>query len=133
MVQFYFLSILVNVLVGLILIYGRNFTADSSKDANYEDDMGFFSDDESGEEKAAGTNNTSDNILDNKVLRLTIGVAGFLGGMVVLCEYFTSEAISNISFIDNLNTTFSGIRKIIGIFCLVVSFLHFIFPGALFL
>jgi hypothetical protein len=145
MAQFYFLSVLLNVLAGLILVYGKNL---SSAAGFSDDDLDF--DDESAK-------NSSGNLdFDSPIFRLIVGVlcifvavmkilsvfrndvpvvgdllpvlAGFASGISILLEYYLSTSSEKENFPENLKRIFIDSRRYIGIAAIAVGILHFIFP-----
>ena len=146
MIQFYFLSILFNLLTGLILVY--------CKDLTVSDDF----DDAS--EISDGTKpellNGFDG-LDNSTFRLVLGglcviagimkllssydvavigdlipaVTSLLGGAALLIEYYSISSESIIP--EHVQGLFVDNRKYIGVACMIAAVLHFILPKVLFL
>lgn len=144
MIQFYFLSILFNLLTGLILVYCKDLTVDS----------------DSLEESASGSNSELINGfkgLDNSTFRLVLGglcvivsimkllssydvavigdlvpaLASLLGGAALLIEYYSVSSDSIIP--EHVQELFVDNRKYIGVACIVAAVLHFILPNVLFL
>ncbi|AEE16738.1 hypothetical protein [Treponema brennaborense] len=144
MLQFYFLSVLLNMVTGLLLV----FTADSTE----QQDTPPLQD---------GTARTLTTFLDGKNFRLVLGVltvlvglmkllsvvqndvpvvgdlipaaAGLLGGFCILLEYYMATATVEIVPAKFVETVFIKGRKFIGIFCIAAGLVHFIFPKVLFL
>ncbi len=146
MAQFYFLSVLLNILAGLILIYGKNLADESFEDENQITKTGI-----------------SFGVLDfdSTTFRLIVGIlsifvaimkiisvfrndvpiigdilpvfAGFAAGASILIEYYISTTSEDESITGNIYKVFIGSRKYIGIGCIVIGILHFIFPQVLFL
>ena len=102
MVQFYFLSILFNILAGLILVYGGNLTVTESNDYGFSDDLGvddveadipddFASDSpasSSPSSAAAQTTFHGFEGLNGKTFRLVLGaLCVFVGIMKLLSSY----------------------------------------------
>ena len=144
MAQFYFLSVLLNILAGLILIFGRNLAAPL---AEGEDDS----------ESAIAIGSFT---LDNSGFRLIVGIlcifvalmkilsvfkgdvpvvgdllpvlAGLVSGASILFEYYVAssedEPLSESPVAKLLEW-----RKYIGIGCIAVAILHFVFPQIIFL
>ena len=136
MLQFYFLSILLNFIAGYIL-----FTNKTSQTEN-----------ESLETKS--------NFKD-KTFKLVIGilccftalvklltsfpgavpilgdlipsVAGILGGGSLLIEYYISQSPTETKLNPKLETIFITNKKYIGILCILSAFLHFLFPKVILL
>ncbi|MBP3367110.1 MAG: hypothetical protein J6K96_09050 [Treponema sp.] len=139
MAQFYFLSVLLNVLAGLILVYGKNLAQ--------EDEF-------SGEGDSVSSGST---ILDfnSPVFRLVVGIlcifvavmkilsvfrndvpvigdlfpvlAGFAAGFSILLEYYMASS-SEPSSVPPAAGAVLGSRKIIGAVCIAAGILHFVFP-----
>mgnify|MGYP006916079619 CR=1 FL=1 len=109
MVQFYFLSILFNILAGLILVYGRNLTVSESADYSFSDDFDsdedkdLFSDDaESKPEEAKQSAFKDFEGFNGLTFRLVLGVlCVFVGLMKLLSSY-------NIAFIGDIIPAFAG-------------------------
>lgn len=144
MVQFYFLSVLLNALSGLILVYGG--TLEKKKPNN----------EESTEKNIALTSIN----FETPVSRLIIGImdifiafmkilsvyqgdvpvfgdffcvlAGFLAGATLLIGYYMSHSSSEGSATP-VSNFFISYGKYIGIACIVVSILHFAFPQVILL
>lgn len=150
MAQFYFLSILMNILAGLILIFGVNLAAEKTGDFLDEED-----DTDSPVKKTFGELG-----LDSPSFRMVVGIlcvfvaimkllsvfrndvpfigdsfpalAGFLGGASILLEYYVSSSEDEISVSESIQKVFIDSRKIIGYVCFAAALLHFIFPQVLF-
>lgn len=146
MLQFYALSVLLNVLVGLVLLYAKNY----SKEAIDNED-GSLSDDEPSEEKSG----SDAGFLDNQTFRLVLGIvslfvgllkilspvavavigdiipalAGIVGGLVLLFEYYISSSSLETSLPEIFTTVAVHGRRYVGIACIVAGLLHFICPG----
>lgn len=147
MLQFYFLSVLLNLVTGLILFCSENkvsneiaTTEDVQKDVQEKKDILGF--------------------MDNKNFKLVLGVlsvlvglmkllsvvqndvpvigdllpsaAGLIGGLCILLDFYKSSATVEMNpnkFIQFVSEN----QKAIGVFCIIVAVLHFIFPKVLFL
>lgn len=137
MLQFYFLSILLNSLTGLTLIF--NSYTEKSQDSlkNVPD---FFT---------------------NKTFKLVIGilccftaliklltsfpgsilimgdllpaVVGVLGGIAVLFDYYMNNSPSETKLNPKLETIFVTNKKYIGVLCVLSALLHFLFPRVIIL
>jgi hypothetical protein len=142
MLQFYLLSVLLNVLTGLVLFFSFGKTIPG--------DVQFG--------KAISIDDPA--LFENKTFRLILGLAtgvvGILklfvvagsfrvfgdflpvlaalaGSFTLLLDYFTSRASIEIVLPDVIEKVFVKNAKYIGILCIAVGILHFIFPKALFL
>ena len=138
MLQFYFLSILLNFIAGYIL-----FTNKTSQTEN-----------ESLETKTP-------DLFKDKTFKLVIGimccfsalvklltsfpgavpilgdlipsVAGLLGGVALLIEYYLAQSPSEAKLNPKLETIFIANKKYIGILCILSALLHFLFPKVILL
>ncbi|MCR4627712.1 MAG: hypothetical protein K5640_08710 [Treponema sp.] len=152
MLQFYFLSILLNLLTGLVLLYANIFSEDQKAEVHSEKT-----------EKATGKikeliSNTA--FFENKTFLLVVGIlatftglmkllsvvrndipvigdllpalAGLFGGFTVVLAYYLMTATEPLGLPDFVHNIFIKGHKYIGIFCIVAALLHFVFPGALF-
>ena len=136
MLQFYFLSILLNFIAGFIL-----YTNKTSQTEN-----------ESLETKS---------IFKDKTFKLIIGilccftalvklltsfpgavpllgdlipsVAGILGGGALLIEYYISQSPTETKLNPKIETIFIANKKYLGILCILSAFLHFLFPKVILL
>ena len=137
MVQFYFLSVLMNLIAGLVLVYGLDLTKASEEEVS--GGKGFIA--------SAG--------LNGHTARLVIGIAslvvavmkilsvfrkdlpvigdllpvaaGLAGGFSLLVEYFKVRSES-VDVPESVQKIFIDSRKYIGILCLAASVLHFVLP-----
>lgn len=148
MVQFYFLSVLLNLLAGLILVYGKSEdlleeeTAETKKFQKLQDAVSeewLF-----GNEKFCFVVAVLSVVVGFLKLFVVFGsgiavigdllpvVAGILGGGAILIQYFRerSETLEIPPVIEDFLDTN---KFYIGIGCLVVAVLHFIVPGAVIL
>lgn len=136
MLQFYFLSILLNFIAGFIL-----YTNKTSQTEN-----------ESLETKS---------IFKDKTFKLIIGIlccftalvklltsfpgavpllgdlipsiAGILGGGALLIEYYISQSPTETKLNPKIETIFIANKKYLGILCILSAFLHFLFPKVILL
>jgi hypothetical protein len=142
MLQFYLLSVLLNVLTGLVLFFSFGKTIPG--DAQFG--------------KAISIDDPA--LFENKTFRLVLGLAtgivGILkifvvagsfrvlgdlfpvlaalaGSFTLLLDYFTSRASIEIMLPDIIESVFIKGAKYVGIICIAVGILHFVFPKALFL
>lgn len=153
MLQFYFLSILLNLVTGLVLFCEKEPVQDS-----------FFDDDFDLSDKAsenAAANNPILGFMESKNFKLVLGVlsvlvglmkllsvvqndvpiigdlfpaaAGLVGGFCILLQFYMET--NSIDYVPNgiLQRIFVENRRTIGICCLVVATIHFVFPKVLFL
>lgn len=153
MLQFYFLSILLNLVTGLLLFCEKDQVQD-----DFPGDEFAFSDDTTG---GSSFTNPILGFMESKNFKLVLGVlsvlvgllkllsvvqnttpvlgdlfpalAGLVGGFCVLLQFYMET--NSIDYAPNsfLQTIFVENRRIIGICCLVVATLHFVFPKVLFL
>ena len=138
MLQFYFLSILLNCIAGVILIANKN-----SKTGNESSDT------------------KMPEIFKDKTFKLVIAimccftalvklltsfpgampiigdlipsVAGALGGIALLVEYYLSQSPTETKLNPKLETIFIANKKYIGIICILSAVLHFLFPKVILL
>ena len=153
MLQFYFLSILLNLVTGLILFCEK----EPVQDSLFDDDLD-LSDKAS---ESAASNNPILGVMESKNFKLVLGVlsvlvglmkllsvvqndvpvigdlfpavAGLVGGFCILLQFYMET--NSIDYVPNglLQTIFVDNRRTIGICCLVVATIHFIFPKVLFM
>ena len=145
MAQFYFLSVLLNILAGLILVFGRNLAepASSTEDEDGESAIliGSFSLDNSGFRLVVGILCVFVALM--KILSVFKGdvpvvgdllpvLAGLVSGASILLEYYVAssedEPLSQTPIAKLIEW-----RKYIGIGCVAVAILHFVFPQIIFL
>lgn len=152
MLQFYFLSVLLALITGVILVYEKSFLA-QDKDTILLDMT------EDKEEK------DSENIFNNKMFRLVIGalcivagimkmfcpmgerhivffgdffimLANIVGGFCLIFEYYSEHSSAEgieVSLPQILLNIVTSGRKYVGIYCLASGVLHFMLPTILFL
>ena len=146
MAQFYFLSVLLNILAGLILIFGRNLAETASIEDGDEDgesaiSIGSFSLDNSGFRLVVGILCVFVALM--KILSVFKGdvpvvgdllpvLAGLISGASILLEYYVAssedEPLSQTPIAKLIDW-----RKYIGTGCIAVAVLHFVFPQIIFL
>ena len=148
MIQFYFLSILFNILTGLILVYCSDLTSvdSTSTDVSLDDSQsrdvqllnGFSGLDNSTFRFVLGILTTLMGIMkllssyDVAVIGdLIPAVTSVLGGASLLIEYYSVSSDSIIP--EHVQGLFINNRKYIGVACLLSAILHFILPNVLFL
>lgn len=149
MAQFYFLSILLNIIAGLILFYGKDF----SREKLSEEDESLAIDDDTLSEKGAFFRDLG---FDSLSFRFVVGIlcifvavmkilspyngsvpvlgdlfpvlCGLISGFTLVLENYLSKASSDVYLSEAVKKIFIDSRSIIGISCFAVAFLHFIFP-----
>ena len=144
MAQFYFLSVLLNILAGLILIFGKNLAeplAEGEDDGESAITIGSFTLDNSGFRLIVGILCVFVALM--KILSVFKGdvpvvgdllpvLAGLISGASILLEYYIAssedEPLSETPIAKLLEW-----RKYIGIGCIAVAILHFVFPQIIFL
>jgi len=137
MYQFYFLSILLNLLVGAVLAHDLledRIPALSGFLRDVSERRGFL----------AGLGAASFIVGFFKLLSVTRGdvpvvgdlfpaLAGLLGGGTLIFEYYRDRATVYTPLVTNLSSILVNNRSYWGIAALVAAVLHFIFPSVLFL
>ncbi len=149
MVQIYFICILLNLLAGLVLMYGK------SKISAEEDEV-----DDKKSKKISSFNETF-SFINSKSFRLVLGImlvfvgfmkilsvyksdipiigdlfpvlSSFMAGTSILLEFYIETADTATNIPENVKKFFIGGKKYIGITCIAVAVLHFIFPGVVLL
>ncbi len=150
MLQFYFLSVLLNLVTGLVLLCGRGQDAGGSiGDDGWEDSGG-------GSRRAFS--NPILGFLEGRNFKLVLGVLGVLaglmkllpvvnggvpvigdllpavtgivGGLCVLLDFYMEANSIDYSPNGLLQKLLVDNRRTVGICCLAVATLHFVFPGA---
>lgn len=163
MLQFYFLSILLNLVTGLVLFCEKNEKSQDSDD--FFNDKNLTNEDFWGDDSENASTSTVSNpilkLLESKNFKLVLGVLsvlvglmkllsviqkdvpvigdlfpavmGIIGGFCVLLQFYMET--NSVDYAPNglIQTTFVDNQRIIGICCLVVATLHFVFPKVLFL
>ena len=163
MLQFYFLSVLLNVVVGFVLIYAL-----SARKAKYGDDYLY-----EGEIVSEGNSSSYDSFndsadsfsdkpfsafLNDKIFRMVLGIICAFVGLIK----FAYTVQNDVAFVGDLLPALAGLsggscllvgyflsagadvpevvenvfvngKKFIGIFCVVAGVLHFIFPRVIIL
>jgi hypothetical protein len=144
MLQFYLLSVLLNVLVGLVLLF--SFDSDGINNGGFESDGITRIDDPS--------------LFENRTFRFVLGLAsiivgvlklfvvtnhirvfgdflpaltGILGGITVLLNYFVASSTVEIHVTGAPELIFVRGARFIGVACLAAAVLHFIFPRVILL
>lgn len=157
MMQIYFLSIVINILAGLVLLKTKSASSSNplSEDSLIEDNT----------KKNKIINKINTFLLDNElfnnkafilvigILSLLIGVIkffvvanngllilgdflpaifGIAGGFAILLNYYLSTASQNNKMPKFIQLIFIDNIYFVGITCLLIAILHFIMPGVLF-
>jgi hypothetical protein len=138
MIQFYFLSIVLNALAGYILVFGDDDVLEFKSGFSLKDEIFKF---------VIGILAALVGIL--KLLSVIEGdvpvigdllpaAANFLSGFVLVFEYYRSRSSAVVSLSEEGTVpgkigTILGYKKIIGIVALIASALHFLFPKVLLL
>ncbi|MCK9170061.1 MAG: hypothetical protein M0P01_06560 [Treponema sp.] len=155
MLQFYFLSIMLNLIAGMILVYGTDF---SKIKRHEENDVP-----ETVKNKGNSLKNMFENnaLFGDRIFRLILGIltmfvglmkllsvvhddvpvvgdlipalAGLSGGFCLLVEYYCENASTELKLPGIIGKLFVDDRKYIGWFCITAAVLHFAFPDALLL
>ena len=138
MIQLYFLSILLNGSIGLLLVFGDSVNGDSIESSMK------FSFTSSGFRLVLGILAAITGFL--KILMpvekqvpilgdLLPALAGIAAGFIVIFGFYRehSSRIDAEGQLDRIGDTFLRYRKTSGVILLVISALHFLFPTALFL
>ena len=159
MLQFYFLSVLLNLLAGLIIIYVVKENSEASPYLPDSDDP--FAENPSEPSKSSGFKSLASPFLADKTFQLVIGIlsaltglmkllspiqydvpvvgdlvpalAGLVSGFVLLLDWYQERSDVELPLPEVIQNVYTGGRKYLGIFCLISALLHFIFPNVLFL
>lgn len=162
MLQFYFMSVLLNVLTGLVLVYATDFLKENFQNKPYSSDGDDFMFDSAPAESSSSDDEKlfGASFLDDMTFRFVLGLlttflglvklfvsmnmayavlddffpamAGILGGIIILLEFITVRR-DDIELPDVLlNLCVSG-RKFVGFFCIGAGILHFILPRVILL
>ena len=153
MVQFYFLSVLLNILAGIILINSNNSTKLESDNFDIDDA------DEKSRIKKVKSTLKNDSILSNETFCLVTGalctLTGFIklfftfsnngkniiiigdllpalfglaGGLIIILEYY-ANSFAEHDLPEFIETGFFKNKKYFGIVCIIAGILHFAIPG----
>lgn len=153
MVQFYFLSVFVNLLAGCILFFKTNTVP--QKDLSAEEDISFL------EEKEPSFANVfaPDSFFFAGSFRMIFGIAVvlvaflvlispyggvflfgdlvpavvlFAAGAALLIDYYVENSDTELRLPELFEFLLIDCRRYLGIVCMVVGVIHFILPGVLF-
>ncbi len=153
MAQFYFLSILLNLLTGLVLVFGKSFADETLYKPLGSDEFDGYDVDDESDVEVDRTMSRLD--INSRSFRLVVGIlgvfvavmklvsvfrsdvpligdfipflAGFLGGSSLLLEYYVSTS-SEVFVPESIQHVFVDNRKIMGYACIAAAVLHFVFP-----
>ena len=116
MLQFYFLSILLNLLIGITLVYGNNEKISILDDKTFQLVVGILS-------------------VFVGVIKFLSSVKGvpFLGDLLPAMANILAKANEELSPSDIVQFIFIDKKKYIGIGCIAIAIIHFIVPDVLFL
>ena len=135
MIQFYFLSIVLNALAGYILITGNDegvleFKSEFSlKNETFRLVLGILSV-IIGFLKILSPVEGDVHVIGDFVPAIT----GFLAGFILVFEYYRSRStLENSKSTEKIDRILLSNKKIIGVAALIVAFLHFLFPKVLLL
>ncbi len=91
MLQFYFLSVLLNIIAGLILVYASDFTKGTSLSAGGDgsDDLDFSADSSEDAESQTASGEgvkifADGSFMNDRLFRLVVGVLGLLAGVLII-------------------------------------------------
>lgn len=137
MLQFYFLSVLLNAITGAVLLYANRDDLDSPADSKipaiaYDETFrlvlgiltgvtGFF--------KLLTAVRGDVPVIGD----LLPALAGLAGGFTLLYEFYRSRSTEDDSHLPAFFQKIVASKKYVGIACLLAAVLHFLFPTVLFL
>lgn len=142
MMQFYFLAILFNLVLAIILLYGKNLVTGENVESSFSrlTENTFFND---------GTFRLIIAILSAFIGIMTLlspvqgdtpvvgdllpSLSLFAGSASLILEYYRSRTSNELNLPQFVNFIFVENRKTLGIASCAFALLHFIFPNALFL
>ena len=143
MLQFYFLSILLNLVTGIILVYGKNLISGESPESKARGILGenaFF--DDKNFRLVLGILTVFVGIMKLlSVVRTDVPVigdllpaaAGLFGGFCILVEFYKTNSASELALPHWIDFCFLEKRKYVGYACIAAAVLHFSFPDVLLL
>ena len=155
MMQFYFLSVIMNITAGLILLKleGKKETESIEEAQAQESPKSGFIDNIRGKISTLEVLNSPVFILVVAILSLFVGIiklfvvcgdspavfgdffpaiTGILAGLTVLLSIYVNKDSSKINLPSVVKTIFIDKTYLVGFVCLIVALLHFIMPGVLF-
>ena len=127
MLQFYFLSIFLNLLIGVALIYSNSEKLTLVNDQIFQLVIGILS-------VFVGLIKLLSAVRGIPFLGdLLPAIANFLGGGALLVNYYIEKSNDELTLPDFVQLIFIDKKKYIGIGCVVIAIIHFIAPDVLFL
>lgn len=127
MLQFYFLSIFLNLLIGVALIYFNSEKLALVNDQIFQLVIGILS-------VFVGLIKLLSAVRGIPFLGdLLPAIANFLGGGALLVNYYTEKSNNELTLPNFVQLIFIDKKKYIGIGCVVIAIIHFIAPDVLFL
>jgi len=143
LLQFYFLSVLLNLATGLILVYGYDYFSAENEDETASEPAKAFYDETAfrivlliltglvGLLKLVANVHIKDDY--SVVGDLLPVLAGLLGCASLFVEYYYAKNNEQLGLPEFLNTLLIENRKIIGWFCIGTALIHFVLPRVMFL
>lgn len=153
MVQFYFLSVFVNLLAGCILFFKANTVL--QKEASSEEDISFLEEKEPSFAKIFAP----DSFFFAGIFRMVLGIVAVLvaflvlispyggvflfgdlvpavillaAGVALLIDYYIENSDTELKLPELLEFLLIDCRRYLGLICMIVGIIHFILPGVLF-
>lgn len=124
MLQFYFLSVLLNICAGLSLILTDETNIDSGVNKkNFKLVLGILTL-FVGFIKFIAVMPSDVPVVGD----LIPAIAGLLGGFAILLDFYISQASDEVKINSFLENFFIKGKRYIGILCIIVGILHFLFP-----
>ncbi|MGP1458468.1 MAG: hypothetical protein ACTTKL_04085 [Treponema sp.] len=158
MIQFYLLSVLLNLLAGFYMFFFSGAAEDSDiPPLDSDDGIDFDGEDKSGADKNIFSRIFGLSHGDDKLFRLVVGGLSFLTAMIklfspvrgvviigdflpaaaglaaaasILLGYYMNEISSSVTLPPLIQKIFIEEQKFIGLFCAAAALLHFLFPYA---
>ena len=161
MLQFYFLSVLLNALTGIVLVFATDFLSKDAAKNSYpsSDDDFMFEPVDDTKSDSDKTQFFGDSFLDDMTFRLVLGIltafmgfmklfvslggsypvlddllpalAGIAGGFLILIEYLVVNR-DDIILPDPIETVCTSGRTIVGYYCIGAAVIHFVLPRLVF-
>ena len=117
MLQFYFLSVLLNIVAGLILVYASDFTKGTSlaSGADSADDLDFSADEETEETAPAESPKlfADGSFMNDTLFRLVVGILGLLAGVLIIVSPIQNDAPIVGDLIPALANILAGIALLL--------------------